>query len=77
MTYRAGIRQVLALDLAPALGAQVVPMATYARHADAEEDHLVWSYTLTAALESALIVTIGSVLGGAAALLALLELADA
>ena len=100
----------------PTPGAELVPVATYARRADAEEDRLVWSFTLlllgmstgagalavantllmatrhrirdyrvlrlagatprqvaaTVALESTLVVTIGSILGAAAALLALL-----
>ncbi|GAA3931476.1 ABC transporter permease [Actinoplanes auranticolor] len=97
-------------------GAEVVSVATYASRADAEEDRLVWSFTLlllgmsagagalavgntllmatrhrirdyrvlrlagatprqvalTVALESALVVAIGSILGGATAMLALL-----
>jgi putative ABC transport system permease protein len=97
-------------------GTEVVDVDTYAARADAEEDRLVWMFTLlllavsagagalavantllmttrqrigdyrvlrlagatpgqvalTAALESALVVTIGSLLGGATALLALL-----
>jgi putative ABC transport system permease protein len=97
-------------------GAELVSVATYAERADAEEDRLVWSFTLlllvmsagagalavantllmatrhrvrdyrvlrlagatprqvalTVALESALVVTIGSILGGATAMLALL-----
>jgi len=100
----------------PTPGAEVVSVATYARRADAEEDRLVWSFTLlllgmsagagalavantlfmatrhrmrdyrvlrlagatprqvalTVALESTLVVTIGAILGGAAAMLALL-----
>jgi putative ABC transport system permease protein len=103
-------------DAVPALGAEVVPAATYARRADAEEDRLVWSFTLlllgmsagagalavantllmatrhrlrdyrvlrlagatprqvavTVALESTVVVTIGAILGGAAAMLSLL-----
>ncbi|MGW4943873.1 FtsX-like permease family protein [Actinoplanes sp. NPDC004185] len=97
-------------------GAELVSVATYADRADAEEDRLVWSFTvlllvmsagagalavantllmatrhrvrdyrvlrlagatprqvaLTVALESTLVVTIGSLLGGATAMLALL-----
>lgn len=97
-------------------GSELVPVATYARRADAEEDRVVWSFTLlllgmsagagalavantllmatrhrirdyrvlrlagatprqvagTVALESTLVVAIGSILGVATALLALL-----
>jgi putative ABC transport system permease protein len=100
----------------PTPGAEVVSVATYARRADAEEDRLVWSFTLlllgmsagagalavantllmatrhrmrdyrvlrlagatprqvalTVALESTLVVTIGAILGGTAAMLAFL-----
>ncbi|GAA3338996.1 ABC transporter permease [Amorphoplanes nipponensis] len=103
-------------DAVPAAGTAVVSVAAYARRADAEEDRLVWSFTvlllglsagagalavantllmatrhrirdyrvlrlagatprqvaLTVALESTLVVTIGALLGGAAAMLALI-----